>query len=143
MDMISAPGQGYHIPWIGLGHLQSGLTIPGRLPAACDLAVPPKAKYADVGEHFEMSPHVGLLFSEPPGSARLSFTKSSDDFHRCLYVSGRGIQVPAHSDPCSEDGPALRIRMRVVRTLTKVRRRNGEGTMTTTYTHINDLDKEV
>jgi hypothetical protein len=31
-------------------------------------------KKADVGEHIEMFPHVGLLFNEPPGRAGLSFT---------------------------------------------------------------------
>jgi hypothetical protein len=30
-------------------------------------------KKADVGEHFDVFPHVGLLFNEPPGGAGLSF----------------------------------------------------------------------
>jgi len=46
----------------------------GILPAAWDLPVPPKTKKADVGEHLEAFPHVGLLFNEPPGRAELSFT---------------------------------------------------------------------
>jgi hypothetical protein len=32
-----------------------------------------KNKKADVGEHFDMLPHVGLLCNEPPGSAGLFF----------------------------------------------------------------------
>jgi len=28
---------------------------------------------ADVGEHFEMHPHVGLLYNEPPGKTGLLF----------------------------------------------------------------------
>jgi hypothetical protein len=46
----------------------------GNLAPVCDLPVPPEAKKkADVGEHFETLPHVGLLFNEPPGRAELLF----------------------------------------------------------------------
>ena len=34
----------------------------------------PRQKKTDVKEHFDVFPHVGLLFNEPPGRAGLSFT---------------------------------------------------------------------
>jgi hypothetical protein len=44
-------------------------------PSANSLLPAPSAtKIADVREHFEMFPHVGLLFDKPPGTAGLSFT---------------------------------------------------------------------
>jgi len=46
----------------------------GILLVACDLPVPPKTKKADVADHLEAFPHVGLLFNEPPGRAGLSFS---------------------------------------------------------------------
>jgi len=41
--------------------------------SAASGTLPKVQKKADVGEHPEMFPHVGLLFSEPPGTAGLSF----------------------------------------------------------------------
>ena len=54
-------------------------------------AASPKVKEkADLGKPFAKFPQVGLLFNEPPGRAGLSFSQSSDRFHRWLYAFGSG-----------------------------------------------------
>ena len=45
----------------------------GILPAACDMAVPAKAKKADVGERCSGSPTSAYSLTSPPGKAGLPF----------------------------------------------------------------------
>jgi len=46
-----------------------------------------------------MFAHVGLLFNEPPGSAGLSFTKSSDYLHHSFYPLDTGITRITRFEP--------------------------------------------